>query len=109
MKEKILDELELLAELRGRYTIVNDFCSAAIVTPRIRALYRKLDTAISLAEFIRPLSDAQLCTVYDFEWDRAQRCRGTEREAGAERDYQTVRQEMLRRNLSGGDDDSQTR
>lgn len=109
MKEKILDELELLSELRGRYTMVNDFCSAALVTPRIRGLYRKLDTAISLAEYIRPLPDAQLCTVYELERDWAQRCKGTEREAGAERDHQTVRQEMLRRKLLGGDDDSQTR
>lgn len=108
MREKILNELEIISEERGRYTMVNDWCSAAIVTRRIRSLYRKLDTAISLAEYIRPLNDAQLRTIYEIERDRAARYKGTVREAGAEREHQTVRREMLRRKLLGGDNDSQT-
>lgn len=49
MREKILDQLERLTELRGRYTMVDDLCSAEIVSRSIRALYRRLETAVSMS------------------------------------------------------------
>lgn len=109
MREKILDELERLTALRGGYTMVDDLCSAEIVSRSIRALYRKLETAVSMREYVLSLTDRQLRPVYEIERDRALRYQGTDREAGAERDYRTVRAEMLRRNLLGGDNDPQTR
>jgi hypothetical protein len=41
-RKLILKKLEELSELRGRYTMVNDFCSAAFISKTIRHFYNKL-------------------------------------------------------------------
>jgi hypothetical protein len=42
-RDEILKQLEYWSDLRGRYTMVGDWCSAAMISKTIRALYRKLN------------------------------------------------------------------
>lgn len=55
--------------------------------------------------YVRTLTDEQLRAVYEDEKDRARRYRGTDREAETEADFRAVREEMIRRNLQGANDD----